>query len=274
MNNAELRAKERHLGRWKNFVEEKVVKEEDEKNEPQERLVSHKKIVVTEVTNELHLYAQLVENGPKLEQLTIQLRAELAARPPVPGAYTPKVGDICVAKFSMDEEWYRAKVLSVQSNGTVSVLYIDYGNRETTKAVSLAQIPAGFESLPAQAHEYGLAMIQLSSDEDDNEAAFDQLRNLVLADPETEFSINQEYKVGNVEFVSLYDAANNDVGKKLVAEGFVSVDRTRRERRLQKLLTDYLKTLAAAKTAHKNMWRYGDKEQDDANEFGMAPPRK
>ena len=60
-----------------------------------------------------------------------------------------------------------------------------------------------------------------------------------------------------------------DIGKKMVNDGFVSVDRARREKRLQKLLTDYLKTLTAAKSAHRNMWRYGDKEQDDAAEFGM-----
>ena len=53
-------------------------------------------------------------------------------------------------------------------------------------------------------------------------------------------------------------------------EGFLSVDRARREKRLQKLLTEYLKTLTQAKSAHKMMWRYGDKEQDDAAEFGLT----
>lgn len=274
LNTAELRAKEKRIARWKNYVEEKVKKEEIEKNEPQERVISNKKVVITEVTNDLHFYAQLVENGPKLEQLTIQLRSELAAKPPVPGAYTAKVGDLCVAKFSMDEEWYRARVLSVQSNGTANVLFIDYGNRESTKLTNLAHIPAGFEALPAQAHEYSLAMIQLSPDEDDNEVALDQFRELVLADPEAEFSINVEYKSGNAEYVTLYDVKNDDIGKRMVAEGYVTVDRSRKERRLQKLVQEYNKILSSAKASHKNMWRYGDKEQDDANEFGMTAPRK
>lgn len=264
---AEQKAKEKRLNRWKNYVEEKVVAEEAEKNEPAERVINSKKIVVTEVTDELHFYGQFVDNGAKLEQLTVQLREELAARPPVPGAYTPKVGDLCVAKFSMDEEWYRAKVLSTQSSGNVTVLFVDYGNREQTQSTKLAQIPAGFETLPAQAHEYGLALLQLSSDEDDNEAAVEKFKHMVFSD--SEFSINQEYKVGNVDFVILNDSSNTDLGKKLVAEGFVSVERSRRERRLQKLLADYLKTLASAKAGHKNMWRYGDKEQDDAAEFGV-----
>lgn len=274
LSTAEFKAKEKRIGKWKNFVEEKVVSEEVEKNEPQERVINNKKVVITEVTNDLHFYAQLVENGPKLEQLTVQLRAELAARPPVAGAYTAKVGELCVAKFSMDEEWYRAKVLSVQSNGSANVLFIDYGNRESTKMTNLAQIPAGFEALPAQAHEYALAMIQLSPDEDDNEVALDQFRELVLADPEAEFSINVEYKSGTLEYVSLYDVKNDDIGKRMVAEGYVTVDRSRKERRLQKLVQDYNKVLVSAKASHKNMWRYGDKEQDDANEFGISAARK
>jgi staphylococcal nuclease domain-containing protein 1 len=270
LNNAETKAKEKKLNRWKNYVEEKIVIEEAEKNEPQERVVNQKKIVITEITNDLHFYGQLVENGPKLEKLTTQLRAELDARPPVPGSYTPKAGDLCVAKFSLDDEWYRAKVLSSQSNGNVVVQFIDYGNKEQTQATKLANMPAGFESLPPQANEYGLSLIQLSTDDDDNEVAADYLKELVNADSDAEFSINSEYKSGTVEFVTLIDSNKNDIGKLLINNGYVSVEKGRRERRLQKLLTDYMKALSIAKQSHKNMWRYGDKEQDDAAEFGLG----
>jgi len=140
---AETRAKTAKLARWKNFTEEKPV-EEVEKSEPTERVIVQKKIVITEVTPELHFYGQFVEGGPVLEKLMVQLRAELEARPAVPGSYTPKVNDVCVAQFSMDDEWYRAKVVSVKSNGEVTVLFIDYGNKEVTGSTRLAQIPAGF----------------------------------------------------------------------------------------------------------------------------------
>lgn len=268
LNSAEQRAKEKKLNRWRNYVEEKVVVEETEKNEPQERTVTLKKIVITEITRELHFYGQHVESGPKLEQMTTQLRAELASKPPVAGAYTPKVGEVCVAKFSLDDEWYRAKVLSVNgSNATV--LFIDYGNTEQTQSTRLAQIPAGFENLPAQAHEYALALVQLSSDEDDNDSALEQFKQLT-GEPDAEFTINVEYKLGSVDFVTLGNAKCKDIGKQLVLDGYLSVDRTRKERRLHKLLSEYYKQLDSAKAAHKNMWRYGDKEQDDAAEFGLG----
>lgn len=269
LTSAETRAKDKKLNRWKNYVDEQII-QQVEKNEPTERVVAQKKLVITEVTSDLHFYGQLVESGPKLEQLMNQLHTEIETRPPISGAYTPKVNEICVAQFSMDDEWYRAKVLSCKSNGECTVLFIDYGNKEVTKASKLAQIPAGFEVLPAQAHEYALAMVQLSSDEDDVENAIDYLKDLLELGNEPEFSINIEYKVGSVDYVTLTDSNKVDIGKKLVTDGFVSVDRARREKRLQKLLTDYLKTLTAAKSAHRNMWRYGDKEQDDAAEFGIS----
>lgn len=45
-------------------------------------------------------------------------------------------GDLCAAKFSEDNEWYRAKVEKVQG-GNVSILYIDYGNKEVRSNTQL-----------------------------------------------------------------------------------------------------------------------------------------
>jgi hypothetical protein len=39
-----------------------------------------------------------------------QMRAELRDNPPVTGAYTPKKGDLCAAKFT-DGEWYVCHLL-------------------------------------------------------------------------------------------------------------------------------------------------------------------
>lgn len=43
--------------------------------------------------------------------------------------YTPKTGDQCSGQFTVDNQWYRAKIRKVDhANKTVDVVYLDYGN--------------------------------------------------------------------------------------------------------------------------------------------------
>lgn len=56
-----------------------------------------------------------------------ELREELKSRPPVVGSYVPRRGDLCVALFSMDKLWYRARVEAVRGK-KAEILYIDFGN--------------------------------------------------------------------------------------------------------------------------------------------------
>ena len=66
-----------------------------------------KSVVITEVSREnLNFYAQFVDDGPKLEKLMEEVNQELSSNPPLPGAYTPKRGELCAAKFE-DGFWYR-----------------------------------------------------------------------------------------------------------------------------------------------------------------------
>ena len=85
---------------------------------------------VSEVTEEGKFYACNVSDGPALETLMDGLRfviscshltdlafqihrcchrTEFATSPPLAGAYTPKKGDLCAAKF-VDDQWYRARI--------------------------------------------------------------------------------------------------------------------------------------------------------------------
>lgn len=56
-----------------------------------------------------------------------ELRVEMTSNPPLPGAYTPKKGDICAAKYSADKQWYRAKVTKIEGS-KITVNFLDYGN--------------------------------------------------------------------------------------------------------------------------------------------------
>lgn len=139
---AEDQAKLAKKNRWANWVEpdpaeiakdqegqDGYEKEKDDKA-PADRKTKMENILVTEVLPTLNFYAQHTDSGPKLELLMSKLRQELKSSPPVPGSYTPRRGDLCAAKFSEDEEWYRAKIESVSGGGKATVRYIDYGNSE------------------------------------------------------------------------------------------------------------------------------------------------
>ena len=68
----------------------------------------------------------------------------------------PSVGEFCAAKFTLDDGWYRAKVLKVQGND-ISVFYIDYGNSETLSLSRLKILNSKFQSLASQAIECSLS---------------------------------------------------------------------------------------------------------------------
>lgn len=139
---AEDQAKAQKKNIWANYVEpvaeEPKVQDGDdevhdkiEEKAPAERKMKLEKIIVTEVTPELHFFAQSTDSGPKLEQLMTKLRQDFKSTPPVTGSYTPKRGDLVAAKFSEDEEWYRAKVEKISGNNA-TIKYIDYGNSEVS----------------------------------------------------------------------------------------------------------------------------------------------
>jgi len=230
--------------------------------------VDPKPVLVTEVTPELHVFVQFTDDGDKLETLMNDLRRELGEKPPLTGAYTPKKGDLCVARYSGDGEWYRARVEKMLPDGEVSVLFIDYGNRENMKGAKCAQLPPiSCSSLPPFAKEYALACVALSSDEDFISEAIHAVRHDTA---EGVFLLNVEYKVGGLDFVTLADkTSKEDVAQNLVKEGLLLVE-NKKERRLQKLLKDYKAAEEEAKRKHLCIWQYGDITEDDAREFGMG----
>lgn len=160
---AEDNAKARREKIWRDFVDTKEeIKPEDDKVE---RKVDPKPVVVTEVTSELHVYVQFTDDGDKLEALMNDLRRELSEKPPLTGAYTPKKGELCVARYSGDGEWYRARVEKTLPDGEVAVVFVDYGNRENVKSAKCAALPPiAASSLPPFAKEYALACVSLPSD--------------------------------------------------------------------------------------------------------------
>jgi staphylococcal nuclease domain-containing protein 1 len=189
-----------------------------------------------------------------------ELRSELAAQPPLPGSYNPRKGELCAAKFSEDGQWYRAKIENTKGRETVDILYVDFGNRETTNASLLAALPPAFHHLPAGAKEYRLAFVQLPPDPADAASAIGYFARQVLGQPQ--LLLNVEYKAGGLEFATVATVDKVDIGKSLISNGYALVE-NRRDRRLQSIINEYKEAQELAKKTRLNLWQYGDFTGDE-----------
>ncbi|XP_050360776.1 staphylococcal nuclease domain-containing protein 1 [Nymphalis io] len=264
IKNAEENAMKKRIGIWKDYIE--VEKEiEKERSAPiQDRVIKYEKVVVTEITNEGFFYAQNMELGNKLESLMDKIHQEFKNNAPLPGSFVPRKGLICAARFTLDDQWYRAKIEKITEDKMVQIFYIDYGNREVLSPTRLAPLPAGSERDPPFATEYALAGVKFPSDNDDRQEAVRAFSSDAL---NKKLLLNLEIR-GTPASVTLVDPTTNaDIGKNLIREGLVVMENTH-EYRLSIMLAEYRAAQDHAKISRLNLWRHGDITDDDAVEFG------
>ena len=75
------------------------------------------------------------------------------------------VGELCLAKFSEDNSWYRAEVIKLLESDLVLVRFVDFGNIETVKPSSLLPINKDLFNLPLITFRcalYGVPYVSIS----------------------------------------------------------------------------------------------------------------
>ena len=105
------------------------------------------------------LYIQRTDCQGELDALAVEIEQYCASFPDKqfqPGFHP---GDFVLAKYAVDDSWYRAEVVEVQADSTVEVRFIDYGNMESISPDSLIMCPENFLDLPAQAIPCSLAHV-------------------------------------------------------------------------------------------------------------------
>lgn len=214
-------------------------------------LALRKKVVITNLsTTFASFHAQAVDDGPKIEELLNRLREEAKVNPPTPGAYKPKRGDLVMARFSEDNQWYRARVDKLVNASQSQVVYIDYGNREVLPNSAIAALPLGanFSSAPAGAKEYQFAFVYADSDPD----FVDETRQEFMFHTQDKvLLLKTEYRdaTTNLEAATLVEeATKKDIALGLVTDGYLFVDlKTRRTGRLFKKWNEYKEAQESAK---------------------------
>lgn len=124
------------------------------------------KITVTDVSDANSFYVQ-VANEPRVSWLAEQLVKMKLDDTATATTSLLKAGDLCLAKFAADGQWYRSKVEKAHTADPTApqydVLFIDFGNRETVKGGSVRPISPELAAVGPQAHAAGLAFIKAPS---------------------------------------------------------------------------------------------------------------
>lgn len=158
----------------------------------------------------------------RLEKLMSDFSLHHSQQTPSLSRSSVKVCEFVSAQFSEDKQWYRAQVISIEDDTSVTVLYIDYGNTEALGMTDIRPLTSPFlvRDLSAQSVNVELAFIDLPSpSEDFSLDALDLLQSLLTRGNLTMRVIS---KSSHLSQVLLYA---NDVliNQELIANGYATV---------------------------------------------------
>ncbi|KAL1958656.1 hypothetical protein VTO42DRAFT_3999 [Malbranchea cinnamomea] len=278
---AEKKAKELRKGLWHDWDPSQDVDEDEEETpsaaadataEPVERKKDYRDVMVTNVDENAKLKVQQIGAGTTaLTELMNAFRAfHLNKANDVPLSAPPKAGDFVSAKFTEDNEWYRAKIRRNDREAKMAdVVYIDYGNMERLPWSRLRPLNQQFsvQKLKPQAVDAVLSFLQFP-------ASRDYLADAVHYIAEQTFN---RQLVANVDYVSpegtlhvtLLDPSSSDnleqsINAEIVREGLAMVPKKLKtwERGASATLAHLRKLEEEAKQERRGMWEYGDITED------------
>ncbi|XP_018968734.1 tudor domain-containing protein 1-like isoform X1 [Cyprinus carpio] len=96
---------------------------------------------------EFSIHLQSVEMMESLKNITTELQKAYSTS--FAAEYKPEIGELCAVKFSLDRNWYRAEVRSVDvTRRVVSVFYIDFGNEENVTLDNIRPLSENIDAAP------------------------------------------------------------------------------------------------------------------------------
>ncbi|KTG04554.1 hypothetical protein cypCar_00000690 [Cyprinus carpio] len=97
---------------------------------------------------EFSIHLQSVEMMESLKNITKELQKAYSTL--FVAEYKPEIGELCAVKFSLDRNWYRAEVQSVDvARRVASVFYVDFGNEENVTFDNIRPLFENIDAAPA-----------------------------------------------------------------------------------------------------------------------------
>ncbi|KAF1958053.1 hypothetical protein CC80DRAFT_443232 [Byssothecium circinans] len=239
-----------------------------------ERRKDYRDVVVTHVADDGRLKLQQVGTGTAaLTELmsafrSFHLNPSNNAGLPNP----PKAGDFVAAKFTADDEWYRARIRRNDREAKkAEVVYIDFGNSELvpwTRLRPLTQPQFLPSKLKPQALDAQLSFIQLPGNPEYLADAVNVIAQ-ETADRQLVANVDQVEKDGTL-WVTLFDPKDSKTGEdsvnaEVISEGLAMVPKKLKnwERNAEDVLAALKKRMITAKEERRGQWEYGDLTEDD-----------
>ncbi|NXX86387.1 TDRD1 protein, partial [Urocolius indicus] len=107
-------------------------------------------VIVCALYSPAEFYCHVANNRELLALSTLNKSLSEYCQQTPPNVSKPRKGEPCCAFFSGDGNWYRALVRNVNSDGTVKVYFVDYGNVEEVPLNKIRKISPSFLKLPFQ----------------------------------------------------------------------------------------------------------------------------
>ncbi|KAG0307678.1 hypothetical protein BGZ98_010097 [Dissophora globulifera] len=267
---AERVAKQERRNLWAN-VDPNAVVEEEEVDTSKPIKKEYLDVVISDIRSGGHFYVQIINQQiQNLEKMMSELGIHHKKDSAAPANWKPRVNETVSAKFTEDNQWYRAKVIrNVAESKSVEVVYVDYGNSETIPLSRVCPLPSQFSSLPQQAHEAVLSYVKVPELGDDyGVEAANRFRDLV-SDHQLVGVVEQ--RDHNVMHLTLYDPnvsqdPDRSLNAEMVRDGLATLSlktRYARHPSNQSLVSKFQEATALAKRERLNLFEYGDNTADD-----------
>ena len=247
---------------------------------------------VTEVVGAGRFFCQRATGGDRAAWLHSQLQT-LSPNVSRVG-FEPRKGTLVAGRFTGDDEWYRAVVVSVEGQrGSVDEAYVvhyrDFGNGERLPRERLAPLAPELASTPPLAHLCVLSHVAFAKGDRarDAEALFASLvsgggatdaridRRFAAPDAPWDPDASPEWHVtlggdlGTARDGVAEGADDESVNAAMVAAGLARVDRRSARDPVAAHLVD---AQERARRERRGMWEYGDVDSDDDEEERPKAP--
>ena len=124
---------------------------------------------------------QYFDDALKLEMLMGELGEHVDALESSDPPNVYRIGDPIIAKYSKDEAWYRGQVLSDDlTEGSIDILFVDYGNIEPVHVTDLRPILPAFTVLKKQAINCRLCTMSATTSDNWSDDAFVKFEELAV----------------------------------------------------------------------------------------------